>query len=124
MQRSKELDRSTTIYNLYELCGILISSGRLAEGRALFEEYVTSKDIEILYPKITLFSERRFWAVHNEEIMKRVERGMRVGDAAVLWAAESNACEIFVTWNTKHFAGKTAINVQTPEEWLAEHSKD
>jgi len=124
MQRSTELDRGTTIYNLYELCGILISSGKLAEGRSLFEEYVTSKDIEILYPKITLFSERRFWAVHSEEIMARVERGMRVGDAAILWAAESNACEIFVTWNTKHFAGKTAINVQTPEEWLAEHSKD
>jgi hypothetical protein len=124
MQRSKELDRGTTIYNLYELCGILISSGKLAEGRALFEEYMTSKDIEILYPKITLFSERRFWAVHNEEIMKRVERGMRVGDAAILWATESNACDTFVTWNTKHFAGKTAVKAQTPEEWLAEHSKD
>jgi hypothetical protein len=28
-----------------------------------------------------------------------------------------------VTWNTKHFAGKTAINVQTPEEWLREHTR-
>ena len=124
MQKSKGLDRGTTIYNLYELCGILISSGKLAEGRALFEEYVTSKDIEILYPKITLLSGRRFWAAHNEEIMKRIERGMRVGDAAILWAAESNACDIFVTWNTKHFAGKTAINVQTPEEWLKEYGHD
>ena len=79
------------------------------------------KDIEILYPKITLLSERRFWAVHNEEIMKRVERGMRVGDAAVLWAAESNACDALITWNTKHFGGRTAINVQTPEEWLKKH---
>jgi len=32
--------------------------------------------------------------------------------------------DVSVTWNTKHFTGKTAINVQTPEEWLAEHSKD
>jgi hypothetical protein len=56
--------------------------------------------------------------------MKRIERGMRVGDAAILWAAESNACDVFVTWNTKHFSGKTTIHVQTPEEWLEEHSKD
>jgi hypothetical protein len=124
MQKSKGLDRGTTIYNLYELCGILISSGKLAEGRALFEEYMTSKDIEVLYPKITLRSERRFWAVHDQEIMGRIERGMRVGDAVVLWAAESNACDIFVTWNTKHFTGKTAINVQTPAEWLEEYGKD
>ena len=51
MRKTKGLDRGTTIYNLYELCGTLISSGKLAEGRALFEEYVTSQDLEILYPK-------------------------------------------------------------------------
>jgi hypothetical protein len=124
MQKSKGLERGTTVYNLYELCGILISSGRLAEGRALFEAYVTSEDIEIIYPRIALFSERRFWAIHNEGIMTRIERGMRVGDAAILWAAESNACGVFITWNTKHFAEKTTINVQTPEEWLKEHGHD
>lgn len=91
MQKSKGLDRGTTIYNLYELCGILINAGKLAVGRALFEEYATSKGIEILYPKIALRSERRFWAVHNDEIMKRIERDMRVGDAAILWALECKA---------------------------------
>jgi len=43
---------------------------------------------------------------------------MRLGDAAILWAVESNASEVFVTWNTKHYSGKTGVKVQTPEEWL------
>lgn len=82
---------------------------------------MTSKDFRILYPTITLVSERGFWASHNEEIMRRIERGIRVGDAAILWAAESTGCDKLITWNTKHFAGKTAIQVQTPEEWLEEY---
>jgi hypothetical protein len=60
----------------------------------------------------------------NAEVTNRIERGMRFGDAAILWTLEANEGELLITWNVKHFAGKTAINVQTPKEWLAEHSKD
>jgi hypothetical protein len=43
-----------------------------------------------------------------------------LGDAAILWVVEASSCDVFITWNVKHFREKTHIMVQTPEEWLAE----
>ena len=41
-------------------------------------------------------------------------------DALILLSAEHVAdVECFVTWNAKHFKGKTGLTVLTPEEYLA-----
>jgi len=39
-------------------------------------------------------------------------------DALILAVAEEYNCTRFVTWNTKHFNGRTHLNVQTPKEVL------
>jgi len=78
----------------------------------------------MLYPPVVLISEGEFWAHLNTELMNRIKRGMRLGDAAILWTLEANECERLITWNIKHFAGKSNIKVQTPEEWLREHDGD
>ena len=124
MERSREASRAVAIFSLLEVCGVMATARQSEEAMKLFDEYVVSDDVEVLYPPVALSSTTEFWTYQNAELLRRIKRDMRLGDAAILWAAESNACEIFVTWNTKHFAGKTAINIQTPEEWLAEHSKD
>lgn len=44
---------------------------------------------------------------------------MRLGDAVILWTLETNQeVDIFVTWNTRHFKGKTSLKVLTPSEFL------
>ena len=41
-------------------------------------------------------------------------------DSLILYLAEQvEEAETLVTWNTKHFVGKTSLAVQTPEEYLA-----
>jgi uncharacterized protein (DUF2236 family) len=84
----------------------------------LLEEYLTSPTVQVLYPPMVLENVTALWAYQNTELMKRIQRGMRLGDAAILWAVESTACDALVTWNTKHYRQKTALKVQTPEEWL------
>lgn len=39
---------------------------------------------------------------------------MRLGDAVILWVAETCGCKTLVTWNTRHFIGKTDLRVLTP----------
>jgi len=124
MGRSKEASRAVAIFSLLEVCGVMATARQSEEAMKLFDEYVVSDDVEVLYPPVALSSTTEFWTYQNAELLRRIEQGMRLGDAAVLWAVESNACDVFVTWNVKHFTGKTAINIQTPEDWLEEHSKD
>ena len=58
--------------------------------------------------------------VSLDELTERLGRGMKLGDALVLWAAET--CEprvdTFVTWNARHFAGRTDLAIRTPQQWL------
>jgi hypothetical protein len=56
--------------------------------------------------------------MHNEALLSRIERGMRLGDAVILWVAETYNCEALVTWNTRHFVEKTELPVLTPAQWL------
>lgn len=120
MAKSRGVERGITVFNLHELCGILATMGRKGEARTLFHEYLRASDVEILYPRLKCATLAEYWGEQDEELLGRIERGTRLGEAAILWAVESNACEVFVTWNTKHYSGKTGVKVQTPEEWLLE----
>lgn len=120
MEESRRVERGITVFNLHELCGILATMGRKSEARALFHEYLRSSDIEVLYPRLKCATLTEYWGEQDEELLGRIERGLRLGDAAILWAVESNTCEVLVTWNIKHYRGKTGVKVQTPEEWLLE----
>jgi hypothetical protein len=94
--------------------------GHTSEARTLFHEYLRASDVEVLYPRLKCATLAEYWGEQDEELLKRIERGLRLGDAAILWAIESNACEVLVTWNVRHYRGKTSVKVQTPEEWLLE----
>lgn len=121
MEKSAQHKRGVTIYNLLELCGVVTTARKPSEARALFQQYFTAADIEVLYPDVRLDSPTEYWAFHNEVLMERIERGMRLGDAVILWAAESSGCTELVTWNKRHFEGKTDLALFTPAEWLREY---
>ena len=49
-----------------------------------------------------------------------IKRKMALSDALVLAAAEDDPdVGVFLTWNARHFTGKTRLQVLTPKEYLA-----
>ena len=64
-------------------------------------------------------SAKDFWAALVSECFSRIQRGIRLGDAVILWTLEANqGIESFITWNTKHFKEKTPIKILTPAEFV------
>lgn len=122
MQTTKEELRGTTLYNLLELAGILSSAGKPDIGRKLIGKYAGSHDMHILYPLLYPRSPEIFFADYTAELLDIMERGLRYGDAKVLWVAEAHDAEKIITWNTRHYLKKTPLQVLTPDEYLAGHS--
>lgn len=121
MYQSEQAERGVPIFSLLELCGLISTARQSEEAMEIFETYLTSESIDVLYPPIDLSSIEVFWARQNAELLKRIERKIRLGDAAILWTVEAHFCDALVTWNTKHYEGTTMVPIQTPEEWLTDH---
>ena len=100
-----------------ELAGIISSSGKAAAAKMIIETYARAADIKILYPLLPLKTPEHFWIEYCAQIMEVMERGLRYGDAKVLWVAEVNECSVLITWNTGHYCKKTCMEVMTPEEF-------
>jgi predicted nucleic acid-binding protein len=52
------------------------------------------------------------------EIADRIVRKMSFGDAILLREAEGYGVDAIVTWNTKDFARRSSIRIQTPRHYL------
>ena len=108
-----------TVFNLLELSGIFASASRAIESKAVFEKYFRAGNVLIIFPVLTTGDAKHFWEMVTFECFDRIQKGMRLGDAAILWALETNQeVDTFVTWNTKHFKGKTSLKILTPSEFL------
>ncbi|MDO8872344.1 MAG: hypothetical protein Q7V05_06400 [Methanoregula sp.] len=112
-------DRGTTVYNLMELAGIVSAAGKSAAAKMILETYVGAGDMRILYPSLDLKTPELFWVEYCVRIMAVMERGIRYGDAKILWVAESHDCDTLVTWNTAHYLTRTALQVITPTEYCS-----
>lgn len=51
---------ATTIYNLFELAGILSSGGKGELGEKIVNTYLNAKDIEVLFLNVGFISEDHF----------------------------------------------------------------
>jgi len=121
MSAMEQIRYGVPIFSLLELCGVTATAGYRQEALTLFEEYVSADNITLLYPPVDLASPQQFWARQNTALLQRIERGVRLGDAAILWTVESTACEALITWNVRHYREHTDLEVRTPDEWLHEH---
>lgn len=111
--------KAITIFNLLEFCGILATAARKEDAITVFHKYLSAKDTKILFPRFLAEGEKDFWATLVSECLSRIQRGIRLGDAVILWTLEtSDDIDAIITWNTKHFKEKTSINVLTPPEFL------
>ena len=55
------------------------------------------------------------------EVVERMRRRMALGDAVQIAQMEKYAptAECLLSWNARHFIGKSVVPTLTPEEWLA-----
>jgi predicted nucleic acid-binding protein len=118
MERTRTTGRGTTLYNLLEFAGILSSAGKPDVARKMIQVYATATDMTLLYPLLPASSPELFFADYTAELMDTMERGLRYGDAKILWVAEANDASALVTWNTRHYQGKTPVEIVTPEDYL------
>jgi hypothetical protein len=58
------------------------------------------------------------------DLITQMTSQMALGDAvqAVQIARYASDAECLLTWNARHFQGKTAVPVLTPEDWLRQQS--
>lgn len=56
-----------------------------------------------------------------DQATELIKRKMALSDALILQCAEATPrVDTFITWNTRHFTGKTRLKVLTPEEFLTQ----
>jgi len=111
-------ERFTSIFNLFELLGIASFNLNEVELMKLFRGFEEAYDLKILYPSTAFISVNEFVEALFEATFQKIKLKMNFQDALILAVAEEYNCTRFVTWNTKHFNGRTHLNVQTPEEFL------
>ncbi len=113
---------ATTIYNVLELLGKLsfnLSPERLDEWRSWLVDAYQLLVIWPTNPNLTTAA-----PTFQEEIFERPYQKMRTVqmpfmDALILNLAERtpNVTQ-FVTWNARHFQGKSTLQVLTPEDFI------
>jgi len=108
---------ATTLFNLLELAGILsfnLNRQQVLDLLCMFpEQYriaiLPPLDLETNLPRLLL-----------RTLVSRIAGRCAFGDALVMEAIERYAPQgsLFVTWDAKHFAGRTTMQVATPKQAL------
>jgi len=109
--------KATSIYNLLELCGIGSFALNTAELTKLFTTFHEQYDLRVLYPKILRASPDDVIRYQIAKIFEKICLKMSYPDALILLIAEDHNCSDLVTWNTKHFDGRTHLAVKTPADF-------
>jgi hypothetical protein len=76
--------------------------------------------VRTLYPPFQV-GETEEWCrnVFVPDLLRMIGRQMSFGDATLLWIAELYQVDDIITWNPKHFKGRTTIPVLTPTDYLS-----
>mgnify|MGYP001408361920 CR=1 FL=1 len=114
---------ATTIYNVMEVLGQLsfnLSSEQLDEWQDWLANAYNLAVIWDTDSKEKVDPETWREIIYERPFQKMQTVRMAFMDALILSSAEHTPdVEYFVTWNAKHFKGKTSLVVLTPEEYLA-----
>ncbi|MCX9082213.1 MAG: PIN domain-containing protein [Candidatus Methanoperedens sp.] len=111
-------EKCTSIFNLFELLGIASFNLSKTDLKKLLKGFSEVYDIRILFPVTSYESTDAFVEQLFDNVFEKIIMKMSFSDALILSVAEEHSCSKFVTWNIKHFEGRTDIPVKTPEEML------
>lgn len=114
---------ATTIYNVMETLGQL-SFNLSAEQLDGWQDWLANAyNLTVIWDidsKEKVDPETWREIIYERPFQKMQTVRMAFMDALILSTAEHTPdVEYFVTWNAKHFKGKTSLTVLTPEEYLS-----
>lgn len=114
---------ATTIYNLMEVLGQLsfnLSPERLDQWQSWLVDAYQLTIIWMADEDLKMGKESFREELYERPYQKMHSVRMPFMDALIISLVErAPDVECFVTWNAKHFKGKTSLKVLTPEEYLA-----
>ncbi|MDE0027490.1 MAG: hypothetical protein OXP69_24015 [Spirochaetaceae bacterium] len=104
---------ATTIYNLLEVCGVLSFNLNRQQLRELYAHFARRFHIRIV-PNAE--PRQRLPSFRVGDILSIVERRVSFEDALVFALLEAQKAEdtTVVTWNARHFRGRTEVDVREP----------
>ena len=104
---------ATSIYNLLEVCGVLSFNLNRPQLRELYTHFARRFHIRVV-PNAE--PRQRLPSFRVGDILSIVERRVSFGDALVFALLEAQRAEdtTFVTWNARHFRGRTEVDVREP----------
>lgn len=111
-------DKCTSIYNLFELLGIASFNLNTSDLKKLLKGFPEVYGIKILFPSTAYESADAFVEQLFDKTFSKISLKINFMDALILNVAEEHNCSKFVTYNVKHFEGRTDIPVMTPDEIL------
>jgi len=111
---------ATTIFNVLEVCGVMSFGQNPSQLLSFYGSFSTVYNVTILMP---IGADPNVPCSVDELVQACfgvVVRKVSFGDSVVIYTAESNpAVTTLITWNAKHFRGKSRLSVLTPEEYLS-----
>ncbi len=120
-----ELDhihRATTVFNVLEVCGIASFNTADEDLKKLFFAFHQTYNLQVLYPTTAQRSPQVFLKDLVADAFAHILTKMNFNEALILSTAEAHDVTNLVTWNVKHFAGRTNLSVFNPRDFLATHS--
>ncbi len=104
-------------YTLLEICGVAsfnLNEEELEKWLYLFGEIYP---VEVLDPYSLTSGQKVDLGNFLSDLSRFITKKMTIGDAVFLREAEMYRASAIVTWNKKHFVGRTSIKVYTPAEF-------
>jgi hypothetical protein len=111
--------RATTLFNVLEICGVLSFNLNSQQLRAFYASFGTQYGVTVLAPVLPERAGTRMIDMLAGRTVGVIMRQVSFGDALALMTAESHpTTAAFITWNARHFVGKSRLEALTPREWL------
>jgi predicted nucleic acid-binding protein len=120
LDRLPKISAAVPLITLLELCGA--ASFRLSadETELWLQGFATVYPVKILNPFGAGDGPATAWlGSYTDDVSRYIARRMTFGDALLAREADRYGADAIVTWNIKDFAGKTAVRVLTPEQFMS-----
>lgn len=120
LARLPEISAAVPLTTLLELCGAASFRLSAEETQRWLHGFATVYPVRVLNPFGAADGSASAWiGSFADDVIGYVARRMTLGDAILAREADRYAAEALVTWNIKDFAGRTAVPVLTPDQFMS-----
>jgi predicted nucleic acid-binding protein len=120
LARLPDISGAVPLITLFELCGAASFRLSTEETERWLHRFVMVYPVRVLNPFGAGDGPATAWlGSFADDVIRYIARRMTLGDAILAREADRYAAEAVVTWNTKDFAGRTAVPAMTPDHFMS-----